>query len=266
MIEPYLSDDAFLADLNSAPASPDRLDLWWLGQSGFIIQQGVRLCIDPYLSDSLTRKYENTDKPHVRLSRRVVDPARLGGISLVISTHAHTDHLDAETLQPILANPTNLGASFIYSQAHEATVKQRLAPATPTLHPMNPGDALTHAGLTITAIRAQHGEMPALGYVIKGKFTVFHAGDGIVYPGLADQLKPFNIDVAILPINGKLDNMDGPSAARLAKEINALVAIPCHYDMFEFNTASPTAFTQECERLAQPYVVPKLGERITLED
>ncbi len=54
------------------------------------------------------------------------------------------------------------------------------------------------------------------------------------------------VDVACLPINGKLDNLDGPEAARLAHLVEAALAVPCHYDMFEFNTATPDAFVAEC--------------------
>ena len=56
--------------------------------------------------------------------------------------------------------------------------------------------------------------------------------------------------------------MSGREAAWLAKEIGARVVIPCHYDMFEFNTADPYAeFVPECERLGQGYRVLRLGER-----
>jgi L-ascorbate metabolism protein UlaG (beta-lactamase superfamily) len=54
VIEPALSDDAFLADV--AGAAPEVLHVWWLGQSGFLLAwQGSHLLLDPYLSDSLTR-------------------------------------------------------------------------------------------------------------------------------------------------------------------------------------------------------------------
>ncbi len=73
--------------------------LWWLGQSGFLLQwQGIHVLLDPYLSDSLTKKYSQTDKPHVRMTELVIDPARLSFVDIVTSTHNHTDHLDAETL------------------------------------------------------------------------------------------------------------------------------------------------------------------------
>ena len=67
-----------------------------------------------------------------------------------------------------------------------------------------------------------------------------------------------------MPINGKLGNLDGPEAARLARTVDAALAVPCHYDMFEFNTATPDAFVAECERLGQPYRVLRQGERLTL--
>ena len=44
--------------------------------------------------------------------------------------------------------------------------------------------------------------------------------------------------------------------------MNAL-AVPCHYDMFEFNTADPDAFTAECDRLGQPFRVLRNGERLS---
>ena len=49
----------------------------------------------------------------------------------------------------------------------------------------------------------------------------------------------------------------------LAREIGAGLVIPCHYDMFEFNTASPDEFIRVAEELNQPYRVLRAGERWT---
>ena len=46
--------------------------------------------------------------------------------------------------------------------------------------------------------------------------------------------------------------------------IGAGLVIPCHYDMFEFNTATPENFVEACERLGQGYRVLENGERLTL--
>ena len=56
-------------------------------------------------------------------------------------------------------------------------------------------------------------------------------------------------------------NLFGHEAAQLAKDIAAELVIPCHFDMFEFNTATPDEFRSECDRLGQPYKVLQCGER-----
>ena len=71
----------------------------------------------------------------------------------------------------------------------------------------------------------------------------------------------------MLPINGRAPerrvagNLHGREAARLAKDIGARMVIPCHYEMFEFNTATPEEFVAECLRLDQPFRVLRAGER-----
>ena len=68
LIPAFLKNEPLL-ELMDALLTSDRLHIWWLGQSGFLVQwQGQRALLDPYLSDSLTEKYAHTDKPHVRMS------------------------------------------------------------------------------------------------------------------------------------------------------------------------------------------------------
>ena len=59
-------------------------------------------------------------------------------------------------------------------------------------------------------------------------------------------------------------NLDGAEAAGLARDINAGLAVPHHFDMFEFNTASPELFTSECKRLGQSFRVLRNGEGLDL--
>src|SRR5438105_11114318 len=125
MIKPLLQDDAFLADVAEARGDLANLHLWWLGQSGFLVQwQERHLLLDPYLSDSLTKKYAQTDKPHVRMTERVIAPEKLNFINVITSSHNHTDHLDAETLLPLLA--ANPSSSLIIPEASREFVVNRL--------------------------------------------------------------------------------------------------------------------------------------------
>src|SRR5688572_29691225 len=124
MLQPYAKDASFIASLTAPASSPDEVRIWWLGQSGFLVRhQNSFLLLDPYLSDSLTEKYAQTDKPHVRMTERVIAPDQLHGVSVITSSHNHTDHLDAATLRPLLAG--NPGAQFIIPETNRAFVADR---------------------------------------------------------------------------------------------------------------------------------------------
>ena len=275
MIRPVLQDDAFLADVESARTEPEHLHLWWLGQSGFLVLwQGHHLLLDPYLSDSLTKKYAATDKPHVRMTECVIAPERLDFIDVVTSSHTHTDHLDAETLKPLLK--VNPRLEMIIPETNREVVVNRLEIMAEFPRGLDAGQSLSVAGFKFHAIPAAHNEIEKdewgrhkfLGYVIEaGPWRIYHSGDTLRYEGMAESLQKWNVDVALLPINGDVPsrhvagNLDGREAAKLAKDIGARLAIPCHYEMFEFNTVSPELFTAEARRLGQPFRLLRSGER-----
>jgi len=279
VIEPLLADDALLADIRAADqpddAARESFHLWWLGQSGFLLQwQSSHLLLDPYLSDSLTRKYATTDKPHVRMTRRAIDPARLDFIDVVTSSHNHTDHLDAETLGPLLtANP---GLTVVVPAANVEFAAKRLDVPTERLTSINEEISVEASPFRLHAVPAAHdqierdelGRSRFVGYVVQfGPWTVYHSGDTLLYAGMEERLRQWPIDVALLPINGRAPerrvagNLWGREAAALADAIGAGLVIPCHYEMFEFNTAPPDEFVAESKRLGQPCRVLKCGER-----
>ena len=69
LIPAIKKDEELVAEMDSLISDEKHFHLWWLGQSGFLLQwKGKRILIDPYLSDSLTKKYAATDKPHTRMS------------------------------------------------------------------------------------------------------------------------------------------------------------------------------------------------------
>jgi L-ascorbate metabolism protein UlaG (beta-lactamase superfamily) len=267
MIKPLLQDDAFLADVD---AHRQGLSLWWLGQSGWlVIFHGQGLLIDPYLSDSLTLKYASTDKPHVRMTEQVVSPGRLSGIIAATSSHNHTDHLDAETLLPLWrANPE---MRVIVAEANRDFAAARLGCDPSALHTLDDGDSFCVGPYTLHGVRSAHEhEGPEfLGLVIEvANRRIYHPGDCVLYEGLVERVRPFQVDVALLPVNGSLPqrrvagNFWGREAAWLAKEIGAGLAVPMHYDLFEFNTVTPEEFVDHCTRLGQPCRVLRNGERL----
>ncbi len=277
MIEAINKNELLVSEMDSFIHDESHFHLWWLGQSGYLLQwNGKRVLIDPYLSDSLTQKYLTTDKPHTRISELVVKPELLKNISIATSSHNHTDHLDAETLKPVLQN--NPGIQFIIPEANRNFVAERVQCALDFPIGLNDGQSVNIDGFTFHGIPAKHnvidrdekGNCKYMGYVIEfGPYKIYHSGDTLWFDGMVDLLKPFNVDVALLPINGNkperkvAGNLDCKEAAELGKAINAKMVIPCHYDLFKFNTADVNEFVMEAEKINQPYKVLKGGERYT---
>jgi L-ascorbate metabolism protein UlaG (beta-lactamase superfamily) len=260
-IEPVLAGEELIAEIQ-ASTDETGMHIWWLGQSGFLVQvAGENLLLDPYLSDSLTTKYAGTNTPHERITGLVVEPTLLSFVDVVTSSHAHGDHLDAGTLPHLLAGD----AAFVCAAGSEHVAAERAGRLPDAA--LGIGDDATFGGFWIEAVPAYHEGAPeAVGYVVRnGAYAIYHAGDSRRVQGMAEAVAPHGVDIAFVPINGKLGNMDGADAARLAYEAGAHIAIPCHHEMFRFNTASTSRFVAECARIGQEYRLPRAGERITID-
>ena len=277
----HQTDEVLLADIANKhnESNDERFGIWWLGQSGFLIKwQGYSMIFDPYLSDSLTKKYAETDKPHVRITEQVVAPERLQGIVAVTSSHIHTDHLDAETLIPLKkANPD---LKLVLPEANIDFATDRLHENPPEMLGLDAGTVVEVGPFTFTGVAAAHntiekddaGRCRFIGFVVSfGPWTVYHSGDTLWHDGLVNALLPHQPQLLMLPINGNkperrvAGNLNGTEAAALAKAVGARAVIPCHYDMFTFNTDSPKEFETVCESLQQPCHVLANGQGLDFE-
>lgn len=274
LIKAIKRNEALVAEMDRLLTDTKQAHLWWLGQSGFLLQwKGKRVLLDPYLSDSLTKKYADTEKPHTRMSELVIRPELLQRIEVVCSSHNHTDHLDAETLIPVIAN--NPGITFIIPEANRSFVAERVKCGIDFPVGLNDGKSVRLGDFSFYGIPAKHnlidrdaqGNCLYMGYVIRiGKYSIYHSGDTIWFDELPGLLRPFSIDLALLPINGNkperkvAGNLDHAEAVKLAKLLGVKTLIPCHYDMFSFNTADVNGFVNEAEANEQAYRVLKGGE------
>ena len=117
----------------------------------------------------------------------------------------------------------------------------------------------------------EHGDYKCIGFIFEvGGRVIYHSGDCLGYDGLAGHLKRWKIDLALLPINGRdlsrgvPGNFDSESASRLGREIGAKLIVPCHYEMFEFNSVSPQSFAEAAGKIGQEYYLMMCGERLDL--
>lgn len=89
---------------------------------------------------------------------------------------------------------------------------------------------------------------------------------------MAEELRPFGIDVACLPINGSdwkrkradiIGNLNAREAADVANEIGADLLIPMHFDLFPHNGENPAHLADYMftEHFGHKYHVMAPGER-----
>jgi L-ascorbate metabolism protein UlaG (beta-lactamase superfamily) len=254
-----------LAEL-AAHDDGDAVSVWWLGQAGFCLRwRGLRIAVDPYLSDSLARKYAGTRFPHRRMMAAPVQPERLTQLDFVFCTHAHTDHMDGDTLSAIAR--ANTGCRFVVPRAETAKALERGVPPERMLG-VRAGDELPLGpGASVAVVPAAHEERRFdaegndlyLGYVFRlGERRLYHPGDCVPFDGLEAWLRPHRIELALLPVNGRdaLRAANGvPGNFHLTEAVDLCCAVGIdrmlghHYGMFDFNTVEPEDSEREIARM-----------------
>lgn len=225
---------------------------WWLGQHTFILKlSGTIVLVDPFLSEVDDRNVPPLFKP---------EDAH-GVVDVVACTHDHLDHIDPAAI-PGLAEDT--AALFVAPAAHAERMRSLGVPSD-RLRLLNDEESAVAGRVRFTAVRSAHeffemteeGHYPFLGYVMDGGGKIaYHAGDTVWWEGLQARLRRTRIDVAFVPINGRdarrfLDDVQGnmtyQEAADLIGGLDVGLAVPAHYDMFDWNAEDPKLFADYVE-------------------
>ncbi len=253
-VEIALSHADLIQEIDATETAPGRAAFWWLGQHTFVVKAGgLIIYIDPWFAP-----WESRQTP------TLLTPQEASNANLVLVTHGHGDHLCPETLPDLaVASPD---AIFVCPRTEANRMLAEGQIPLERLRPLNAGEKLTLAGVTVTAIKAKHETFdehpelgfPYLGYVVQtGGVTFYHAGDTILYDGLLFTLQAWpRFDALFLPINGRdaerylrdcMGNFTFQEAAELAGELRPGLAVPSHYDMFIGNQEDPAKFTRFLE-------------------
>ena len=256
----------------------DEIHIAWIGQAGFIFKFKDKLMIiDPYLSDHLSKKYKGKLFPHIRLMEIPISPEKIVNVDYIISSHAHSDHMDPETLTILSDNNQDckiiVPAAEVEEAINRGVKRHQITPAN------DQKSIFLEKKIKITGIASSHedlkinekGEFHFLGFVFDlGGFKVYHSGDCIPYEGLYEKLKDFNIDLALLPINGRdeyrlSNNIAGnfkiSEVIEMCKVTGIENLIVHHFGMFSYNTVSNDELEQLKKRGSRSLkiIVPEIN-------
>jgi L-ascorbate metabolism protein UlaG (beta-lactamase superfamily) len=260
-----------IRDIDACRVGAGQLALWWLGQHGFVVKIGPQVL---YVDAFLTNLPERQVPP-------LLQPEEITHADLILGSHDHGDHID-RTVWPALA-AASAQARFIVPELLRARLASELGIPVERFIGLDDGTSAQLGGLRVTGIAAAHefldqdpstGRYPYLGYIVEGNgCTLYHSGDGCIYEGLQAKLRRWQIDVGLLPINGRdarrlaancIGNMTYQEAADLAGALQPGLTIPGHYDMFAFNGADVSLFV-DYMRVKYPQLsvhVCEYGEKV----
>lgn len=283
MIRPVQRGMALVHDIDSSDCPTPTL--WWLGQSGFVLKyRQIVYYIDPYLSERQTVKYRDTEQPRIRLTAAPLRGWHVRHADMILSTHRHGTHLDVASLLSMLKGSRQARLVLPKSAAgyaHAQGIEYLRMTTTDVDLPVEfskYGEASR-----IEAVPSAHEELhyrpreghPYLGYLMRfGRWTIYHSGDCVPYEGLADRLRQYRVNLALLPINGRdpgrgvPGNFSVEEAAQLAEDIGAEWLAPMHYDMFSFDTVDVNRFVDHMlfSRPRQRFKVFSCGEKWALPE
>lgn len=245
-----LTGSEFITSIDSLNVPVGAMGFWWLGQGSAVIKMGGQIVwLDPYLDPDLEARGGNR-----RLMEPPVAPEEVTNASVIMLTHDHRDHIDPESLPGIAAASPH--AAIVAPNPLLKRVTDLVGRSDRNRF-MRVGETLRIGDLEITAIAAAHERLdedtalghPYLGYVLRVDGLVMYcSGDTVPYEGLVETLRELEIDIAMLPINGRdvfrtrsgiVGNMDSREAAEIAHLCRFDTLIPVHWGMFAGNTVPP---------------------------
>ncbi len=211
------------ASATAGSSGPARDRIVFLGHSTVLIElEGTRLLTDPLL------------RRRVAHLRHLFPAGReqLADVDAVLISHLHYDHLDLGSLR-LLGHQTPL----LVSRGAGAWLRARgFADVTE----LGVGESDRLGPVEVAAVAAKHDDRrmpggpraPALGFVVRGRRSVYFAGDTELFEGMKDLAS--GLDVALLPVAGwgpRLGpgHMDAHEAARAASILRPRLAIPVHW-------------------------------------
>ncbi len=258
--------------------APDKNVLIWFGHSSYFIQlNGIRLLVDPVLSNTASPvpynvvSFDGTD---------IYRPEDMPELDYIIITHDHWDHLDYPTMKKLKAQTKKVIAGLGVG-AH----LRRWGFKEEQIEEMDWNDKFAAKGFEIHCLPARHFSGRGLianqslwaSFLLKfPDFKLYIGGDsgyGGHYKTIGGQFE--KIDLALLDSgqydqNWKFIHEMPEQVIQAAKDLNAAALMPVHNSRF---TISNHAWNEPLERITElgkdenfRILTPMIGEEVELKN
>lgn len=218
----------------------------WFGHSAFALEAaGKKVLIDPFLGGNPSFDAAGDASRY---------PAAIAGVSHVVLTHGHSDHVGDAVDICLKASPRlfcnyDLGVWLMGKIA----AANGGVPSGAAFELMNTGGTVESDGVSVTLVRADHSSGDLDGTVsqalgmpngaivrLPGAPVVWHMGDTDIFSDMALIDEMYAPEIVIMPIGDRFTM--GPASAALAVKRylpHARAIIPCHWGTFGLLTGTP---------------------------
>jgi len=222
-------------DIKAAAIDSNMLRLWYAGSATMVLKSGDTIAItDPFLVDGAP------GRDWSRRSPSLIAPGELGA-DLVLVTHSHSDHCDAESLAPFFENPETqiLLSPVAYSRVLEMGIDRH-----GTAVEVRPGSCAHSGPITVHVLPGGDvEEEEAVAFlIVSNSCSVIHPGDSL----REDAYKlyaPYRLGMILIPFGDKLGERvvypDAEAFRRLVVSAEASTAVPFHWDLRESTFLDP---------------------------
>jgi L-ascorbate metabolism protein UlaG (beta-lactamase superfamily) len=185
---------------NFERAHPDsRTRAFWIGHASFLLAlDGARFVIDPI--------FGRAGGVISRVTPAAAMPAQLTGLSAVLVTHGHHDHLDPSALRQLALSNVAAPMPFIVPLGLGAKLPRECRPIVE----LDWWEYVTIGGVRVNLVPAQHWHRRGMldqnkslwgGFVLEGTHRVYHSGDTGYFEGFRAIGRTFGgLDAACLPL------------------------------------------------------------------
>ena len=228
------------------------MKITFLGQAGLLFENNnSKIVIDPYLSDSLA-----LEQP-AKARRQPIDE-RIFSVrpTAIAVTHCHADHYDRQTLRRFFSEGRGIAVLSPVSVWKDV----RTLSEGNNYILMRAGTSVSLGGMRLHAVRAEHSDEAAVGYVVEDREEnafYYVTGDTLYSEDVFSSLPHVPLKAVFLPVNGEGNNMNMEDAARFFARTRAKYAVPLHFGMFDSIDPSRWEVAEK--------VIPKIYEEVVLQ-